>query len=98
MNSPEQMTKIISVRERVPTSHAIEEHINILHPILQFATSPLDLVEEELVLEAARHLQGYSSIACRYAMVDRQFSLNRRLNRGLQMYVSCSVDLSDSAN
>ena len=59
----------------------IQEHIHILNAVLQYAATPLDLVEKQLVLKAACNLQRDSSVVRRDTVIDRELALYLRLDR-----------------
>jgi hypothetical protein len=50
----------------------IEEHVHILDAILEHASAPLYLIEEELLLQAARDLQRDGAVIRRVALVDEE--------------------------
>ena len=51
----------------------VKEHVNVLDTILKNSPAPLDLVEEKLLLEAARNLQCDRAIVRSDALVDEEF-------------------------
>ena len=50
----------------------IKEHVNVLDTILKYTPAPLDFVEKELLLEAARDLQCDRAIVRWDALVDEE--------------------------
>lgn len=61
-----------------------QEHIDILHAILQGFVAPFDFVEEQLSLQTARHLKRGAAVVRRDSMRDEQVALDLPLDRGLQ--------------
>jgi hypothetical protein len=50
----------------------VKEHVHVLDAILEHPPAPLDLVEEELLLQTARYLQRDGTIICRIALTHEE--------------------------
>jgi hypothetical protein len=61
----------------------IKEHVNVLDTILKDTPAPLDLVEEKLLLEAARNLQCDRAVVRCDTLVDEELGYDERLECGL---------------
>lgn len=84
--------QLLTLHTRIgPTFLVVQEHVHILHTILQHPPSPLYLVEEELGLQATRNLQCSSPIISRDVVCDQQLALYQGLDGRLQQLLSmCS--------
>jgi hypothetical protein len=61
----------------------VEEHVHVLDAVLEYPTTPLDLVEKELLLKTARYLQRDGTVVCRIALVYEELRDDARLERRL---------------
>jgi hypothetical protein len=57
----------------------VKEHVNVLDTILKDTPAPLDLVEEKLLLEAARNLECDRAVVRCDALVDEELGGDARL-------------------
>jgi hypothetical protein len=57
----------------------IQKHVNVLDAVLEHTSAPFDLVEEKLLLEAARDLHRDRTIGRFDALVEEEFRDDARL-------------------
>jgi hypothetical protein len=50
----------------------VEEHVHVLDAVLKLAYTPLDLIEEKLLLKTARYLQRDRTVICSNPLVYKQ--------------------------